>query len=698
MKDDKKSTKAQTEKVEKVEKATKAKTKKAAKAKPEKAAKPEVEKVEKTKTKKAAKPKAEKVSKPKAEKVSKLKTEKVEKPKTEKVEKPKAEKAAKPKTEKATKSKAEKVEKPKSEKTQKTKKEEKAKKPATKKSTKKSADRKISKYLTGLLFAKMVRGGANELRSNAEEVNKLNVFPVPDGDTGDNMRMTIESGIAAIENLDSDDLADVMKVFSHGMLLGARGNSGVILSQLFAGMATSLQNSTQADTVAFAKSLQRGVEQAYSSVVTPVEGTILTVAREATEYAVSRLNPQSTIRSLLRDLVKEMKRSLDRTPEILVALKEAGVVDSGAAGLLYIMDGFNRVFNGEEIPEADVAPLATPAATSVLETSFGPDSVMTYGYCTELLLQLLRKKVDIDTFDVEPLKQYLLSIGDSVVCFKTDSIVKLHVHTKSPEKVLKHCRQFGEFLTVKIENMSVQHSDLGEAKTEEKEEPKKAEMPRKKHAIVTVSNGAGLSATFRELGADEIVEGGQTNNPSTQDFLEAYAKINAEHIFVLPNNSNIMMAADQSAELYEDAKIHVLPAKNIGAGYAAISSADLESQSVDEIIEAMTEAIGRIETGYVSPSIRDAEMNGISIAEGDTIGIIAKEIVTANADRLVATTELIDKLITEDRFVLTCFYGKDSAPEEREQLEALIAEKYPDVETYFLDGTQEIYPYIFVAE
>ena len=690
MKNDKKNIKDQPQKADKSKKSIM--PKKEAKPKPEKAVKPKPEKV--------AKPKPEKAVKPKPEKAVKPKPEKAVKPKPEKAVKPKLEKAVKPKPEKAVKPKPEKVAKEKPAKAEKSKKEAKAKKSAAKKETKKSGEGKISKYITGLLFAKMVRGGANELRSNAEEVNKLNVFPVPDGDTGDNMRMTIESGIAAIENLDSDDLADVMKVFSHGMLLGARGNSGVILSQLFAGMATSLQNSTQADTVAFAKALQRGVEQAYSSVVTPVEGTILTVAREATEYAVSRLNPQSTIRSLLRDLVKEMKRSLDRTPEILVALKEAGVVDSGAAGLLYIMDGFNRVFNGEDIPEADVAPLATPAATSVLDTSFGPDSVMTYGYCTELLLQLLRKKVDIDTFDVEPLKQYLLSIGDSVVCFKTDSIVKLHVHTKSPEKVLKHCRQFGEFLTVKIENMSVQHSDLGEEKTEKVEEKaeQKKDMPRKKHAIVTVSNGAGLSAIFRELGADEIVEGGQTNNPSTQDFLEAYAKINAEHIFVLPNNSNIMMAADQSAELYEDAKIHVLPAKNIGAGYAAISSADLESQSVDEIIEVMTEAIGRIETGYVSPSIRDAEMNGITIAEGDTIGIIAKEIVTANSDRLVATTELIDKLITEDRFVLTCFYGKDSVAEEREQLESLIVEKYPDIETYFLDGTQEIYPYIFVAE
>ena len=637
--------------------------------------------------KKDVKAQPKKAEKPKKD--EKVKPVKAEKPKKD--EKTKPVKAEKPK--KDEKAKPVKAEKPK--------KDEKAKKPAPKKAEKKPGEGKFSQYITGLLFAKMVKGGATELRTNAEEVNKLNVFPVPDGDTGDNMRMTIESGIAAIENLDSDDLADVMKVFSHGMLLGARGNSGVILSQLFAGMAASLQHSTQADTVAFAQALQRGVEQAYSSVVTPVEGTILTVAREATEYAVSRLNPRSTIRSLLRDLVKEMKRSLDRTPEILVALKEAGVVDSGAAGLLYIMDGFNRVFNGEEIPEAESAPLATSASTAALSTSFGPDSVMTYGYCTELLLQLLKKKVDIDTFDVEPLKEYLISIGDSVVCFKTDSIVKLHVHTNSPEKVLKYCRQFGEFLTVKIENMSVQHSELSEENSENTD--KKAEQtaenaPRKKYGVVTVSNGAGLSAIFRELGVDEIVEGGQTNNPSTQDFLEAYAKINAEHIFVLPNNGNIMMAAEQSIELYDKSKIHVLPAKNIGAGYVAISSADLENQSVEEIIETMTEAIGRIETGYVSPSIRDAEMNGITIAEGDTIGIIAKEIVTANADRLTATEALVDKLINEDRFMLTCFYGKDSTEEERETLEKLIAEKYPDLETYFLDGTQEIYPYIFVAE
>ena len=615
---------------------------------------------------------------------------------------PESKKTEKPKKE------LKKAEKPKNE----TKKPEKKPKAASKKvEDKKKSEKKPEnkqkigfKYITGLLFAKMAKGGATELRTNAEEVNRLNVFPVPDGDTGDNMRMTIESGIAAIENLDSDDLADVMKVFSHGMLLGARGNSGVILSQLFAGMADSLQNSTKADTEAFAHSLQRGVEQAYSSVVTPVEGTILTVAREATEYVLSRLTSKSTIRTVLRDLVKEMKRSLDRTPEILVALKEAGVVDSGAAGLLYIMDGFNRVFNGEEIPEA-IDAIATPVAPAVnVGEGFGPDSEMTYGYCTEALLQLQRSKTDVEAYDVEPLKKYLSAIGDSVVAFKTDSIVKLHVHTKTPEKVLKYCRQYGEFLTVKIENMSVQHSELEAqkdaetSKEDEKNEQKTENAPKKKYGIVTVSNGDGLTAIFRELGADEVVEGGQTNNPSTNDFLEAYSKINAEHIFVLPNNSNIMMAAEQSVELYDKAIIHVIPAKNIGAGYVALSSADLENPSPEEIALAMTESIAGIESGYVSPSIRDAEMNGISISEGDTIGIIAKEIVVADPDRLKATTALVDKLLCEDRFMLTCFFGKDSEPEEREALAALVAEKYPDIEAYFLDGGQGIYPYIFVAE
>ncbi len=558
------------------------------------------------------------------------------------------------------------------------------------------------KYLGGFLLSKMARGGAKQLRTNAEEVNKLNVFPVPDGDTGDNMRMTIESGIAAIENIDSDDLAEVMKTLSHGMLLGARGNSGVILSQFFAGMAKGLDSSDKADPATFGHALELGVQQAYSSVMTPTEGTILTVAREAVEYAVARLTPKSTIRTLFADLVKEMHASLDRTPEILTVLKEAGVVDSGGAGLLYIMDGFNRVLNGEEISDDGVQYelKKSPAPTAF---AFDENSEMTYGYCTELLVQLQRSKTDIENFDIEALRSFLVSIGDSVVAFKTESIVKLHVHTFTPEKVLEYCRKYGEFLTVKIENMSVQHTELGEnapdAQSAPAPEKEENAAPEKRYGIVAVSNGPGIENLFLELGVDVIVHGGQTQNPSTNDFLEAFAKVSAEHIFVFPNNGNIFMAAQQAGELYEKAKVHVLPSKSIGTGYVAVSAANYDNPDVDAVIAEMEEAMQRVTTGYVSPSIRDADMNGVHINSGDTIGIINKDIVVSDADKMTATCALASMLLDlPEKFMLTVFCGEDSSEDEKEKLTQYLGEKYPDAEVYFIDGGQEIYPYIFVAE
>ena len=559
------------------------------------------------------------------------------------------------------------------------------------------------KYLGGLLLSKMARGGAMELRSNADEVNKLNVFPVPDGDTGDNMRMTIESGIAAIENLDTDDLAEVMNVLSHGMLLGARGNSGVILSQFFAGTARGFEGVEKADPAALGYALEMGVQQAYTSVMTPTEGTILTVARESVEYAVARITPESTIRTFFADLVKEMHASVERTPEILAVLKEADVVDSGGAGLFYIMDGFNRVLNGEEIPSSEQASSAPVVTVNPLENfdAFGPDQEMTYGYCTELLVRLQTKKTDIDHFDIEALKAFLSDIGDSIVAFRTDSIVKIHVHTLTPEKVLAHCRQFGEFLTVKIENMSLQHTSNSETETPsapKKENAPAITAPTKKYGVVAVCIGEGIEQLFRELGTDEIVEGGQTQNPSTNDFLDAFAKVPAEHIFVLPNNGNILMAAQQAAELYDKATIHVIPSKNVGTGYVAVSTIDFEAPDPESIVEQMTEAMKRVTAGYVSPSIRDAEMNGITIKKGDTIGIIEKEIVISDPDRITAACGLVEKIMTEDKFMLTVFRGKDATPEEQEQLHQAIAARCPSAEVYFVDGGQEIYPYIFVAE
>lgn len=556
------------------------------------------------------------------------------------------------------------------------------------------------KDIGGILFSKMAKGGASRLRSNTDEVNKLNVFPVPDGDTGDNMRMTIESGIAAIENIDSDDLAEVMKTLSHGMLLGARGNSGVILSQFFAGMSKGLSKNKTADPATFAHALELGVEQAYSSVMTPTEGTILTVAREAVEYAVANLDSKSTIRSLFADLVKEMHESLDRTPEILAVLKEAGVVDSGGAGLLYIMEGFNRVLNGEAATDEPEEETAVPErkAAAPATFAFNENSVMTYGYCTELLLQLQRSKTDIDNFDVDALKAFLASIGDSVVAFKTESIVKLHVHTFTPEKVLEYGRKYGEFLTVKIENMSVQHTELEEGKGTGEPEGAAA-VPAKKYGIVAVSNGPGITELFTQLGTDVVVPGGQTQNPSTRDFIEAFEQISAEHIFVFPNNSNIFMAAQQAGELHKKATVHVIPSKNVGTGYVAISAANLDNPDVDAVMCEMEEAMKRVSAGYVSPSIRDAEIGGIRIKNGDTMGIIDKEIVVSEADRMSAVKALASKLLElPDKFMLTVFAGADSALAEQEELAAYLSEKYSDAEVYFIDGGQEIYPYIFVAE
>ena len=562
------------------------------------------------------------------------------------------------------------------------------------------------KYLGGLLLIKMARGGAKLLGSNADEVNKLNVFPVPDGDTGDNMRMTIESGIAAIESMDSDNLADVMKTLSHGMLLGARGNSGVILSQFFAGTAKGLENTQKADPQIFGKALEMGVQQAYSSVMTPTEGTILTVAREAVEYAVARINKDSTIRSLFADLVKEMHASLERTPEILAVLKDAGVVDSGGAGLLYIMDGFNRVLNGEDIYDDDVANTAKSGKPkrAPITYAFGADSEMTYGYCTELLLQLQNKKTDIENFDTEALKDFLSSIGDSIVAFKTDSIVKLHVHTFTPEKVLAHCREYGEFLSVKIENMSIQHTELdGNGGAVEMPVRDAAEnkpiVPKKKYGVVAVTTGEGIENLFRELGTDEIIQGGQTQNPSTNDFLEAFENISAEHIFVFPNNGNIVMAAQQAAELYDKAQVHVIPNKNIGTGYAALTALDFESDDVEKNISDMMAAMKKVKAGYVSPSIRDTEMNGLQINSGDTIGIIEKEIVVSDKDRTSAARVLASKLLEDpEKSLLTIFVGVDANEDEQKELETRISEDNPDAEVYFVDGGQEIYPYIFVAE
>ncbi len=544
------------------------------------------------------------------------------------------------------------------------------------------------KFLDGEMFATMVRGGAAQLRANAKEVNELNVFPVPDGDTGDNMSMTIEGGVAALEGVHSDDLAAVTQTLSKGMLLGARGNSGVILSQFFAGMTKGFSKYKKADATAVGAAMQEGVKQAYASVITPTEGTILTVAREAVAYAVSRISEKSTITSLFSDLIKEMYNSLQRTPDLLAALKEANVIDSGGAGLFYIMQGFYKILKGETIEMTE--SLVQVKNPTVDFSAFTADSEMTYGYCTELLLQLLNARVDTEAFDVKIISDYLSTIGDSIVAFKTDSIVKIHVHTLTPEKVLSFCRQYGEFLTVKIENMSVQHSQV---LTEEKKS-----RPMKDYGTVAVAAGEGIESLFKQLGVDAIVRGGQTKNPSAQDFLAAFAEVNARRIFVFPNNGNIIMAAKQAAQLYENGEVYVIESKDLGQGYAAISALNFESDDPEKITEMLTASMNIVTTGCVSTAIRDAELNGVHIEKDDYIGFAGKTMKVSEKTLLEAAQKLIEEMNDGEVCLVTAFVGKDADPETVSNLEAWMAEVCPDLEFYTVDGGQEVYPFIFVVE
>ncbi len=550
------------------------------------------------------------------------------------------------------------------------------------------------KYLDGITIANMARGGAAQLRANAEEVNALNVFPVPDGDTGDNMSMTVEGGISAINGMEEANISTVMDTLSRGMLLGARGNSGVILSQFFAGIAKGLKGCDKADVPTLGAALQEGVKKAYSSVMKPTEGTILTVAREGVEVAVSAITEESSVESLFADLIREMYASLQRTPELLPALKEAGVIDSGGAGLYYIMDGFNRILCGEEL----VADLPTAAASApkidLTRISFGADSVMEYGYCTECLLQLMSSKVDVASFDVNVIKDFLQTVGDSIVAFQTDSIVKLHVHTMTPEKVLEFCRQYGEFLTIKIENMSVQHTE-----SEMDHDAKKKKAPAKRYGIVAVCTGDGIEEIYRELGTDYIIYGGQTQNPSTQDFLNAFEEISAEHIFVVPNNKNIYMAASQAAEIYTDADVHVIESNNIGSGYIAISALDHDEEDVAVAARQMRDAMNGVAAGYVSPSVRDVELNGVQVFKDDYIAFVDKEMVTSRSNKEAAAMDLIDTMLSvPDKFMMTVFFGKDVTDVEKESICAYLEENHPDAEAYYVNGGQEIYPYIFICE
>lgn len=537
--------------------------------------------------------------------------------------------------------------------------------------------------LDGLTFVAMLRQGAVSLGKDKTVINDLNVFPIPDGDTGDNMLMTLKAGCAALEG-HLGALSELSSAASSGMLLGARGNSGVILSRIFAGLAKGLKDVVVADTKAFAKAMQSAVEEAYKSVPVPVEGTIITVLREG----VAGADAGSDLNHYFETLLNAMQVSLDHTPELLQVLKEAGVVDSGGAGLVSIFRGMNEALNGI-ISEEGIVPSMAASPTVELD-KFTENSTLEFGYCTEFLLRLMRSKVDLDAFDEKIIFDYLNQVGESVVAFREDSIVKVHVHTFTPGVILNEMQKYGEFLTIKIENMALQHHQSTNQNNAS------FKLPSKPYGIVTVASGEGLINAFREFGVDEVIVGGQTMNPSTQDFLDAFARINAQHILVFPNNNNIKMAADQAAELYKNADIRVLPSTTIGEGYYGIGAIDRDNPNVDEVITNVSEIMESIATGIVSTAIRDAEGDQVSVHTGDFIGYSGKQILSANTDRETAAKNLVERLGAASRDVMLVFNGEDVPSEEAERLVADLQTQYKDLEIMLNNGAQPIYDYIFV--
>ena len=549
--------------------------------------------------------------------------------------------------------------------------------------------------LGGALFADMVRGGAGNLRANAQVVNDLNVFPIPDGDTGDNMSLTMEGGDAALRGVASDSISDIADKLAGGMLLGARGNSGVILSQLFAGIAKGLDGVERADAAALGKAFQSGVRQAYDAVMTPTEGTILTVAREATEYAVARTTKESTLEEFFSDIIKGMRESLEHTPELLPILKESGVIDSGGAGLVYVIEGMNKILHGEKV---DMAAVMATASAAPDFSAFTADTEMTFGYCTEFLLQLQNSKVDAAHCEAEVLAGELAAMGgESIVAFKTGTVLKIHVHTMTPGAVLAHCQKYGEFLTLKVENMALQHS---EAKVENRftTEPAAQKQEHKPFGVVAVAAGEGIKETFLSLGADVIVEGGQTMNPSSEDFLAAFDKVNADTVFVFPNNSNIILTARQAARLYEGADIRVIESKTVGDCYAALTMLDFESGNADEIAESLADAMSGVVTGMVTRSVRDSHLGGMEIAKNDYIGFAGKEMLADDKTVVGAAKQLISAVDMTDREVLIAICGKDATAADMDAVRAFVRAEYPQIELFEIDGGQDVYHFIFVFE
>ena len=544
------------------------------------------------------------------------------------------------------------------------------------------------------LLQKMFLAGAANLEAKKEFINELNVFPVPDGDTGTNMTLTIMSAAKEVKALENPDMVAIAKAISSGSLRGARGNSGVILSQLLRGFTKEIREHKEIDTITLAKACERATATAYKAVMKPKEGTILTVAKGASQKAAELAETTEDLDTFISEVINYAQEVLEKTPEMLPVLKEAGVVDSGGQGLLEVMRGAYDAFQGKEI---DYSAIEASAGTKMVKPSEQAETEIKFGYCTEFIIMLEK---EFTAKDETEFKAYLESIGDSIVCVADDDIVKIHVHTNDPGLAIQRALTYGQLSRMKIDNMREEHQERlikdAEKLAAQQAEAKKAE-PRKEVGFIAVSIGEGMNEIFRELGADYIIEGGQTMNPSTEDMLNAIDQVNAEHIFILPNNKNIILAANQAQTLTEDKDIIVVPSKTVPQGITAIINymPDADAQTN---LEAMIEGIGNVKTGQVTYAVRDTHIDDKEIHEGDIMGIGDSGILAVGQSVEETTKEMLAQLVDEDTELISLYYGQDVQEESAENFAQEIEDLYPDVDVDVHSGGQPIYYYVLSVE
>ena len=552
------------------------------------------------------------------------------------------------------------------------------------------------KHIDGSMLRQMIISGANNLFNYYPEVDALNVFPVPDGDTGINMNLTMSSGAKEIKNRPDATVYEIAKSFSKGLLMGARGNSGVILSQIFRGFAQGLEGEEVITPTVLAEAFISGKEVAYKAVMRPVEGTILTVIREASEALREKVyqNQSIDIIKAFDILLEEANASLQRTPELLPVLKEVGVVDSGGAGLLKVLEGFRSAINGKVV-EKNMAGVTEDNLQQKAGSMLEGDE---FGYCTEFILRLPEtpQKEGKKVFVEKRFSSVLASHGNSLVVVRDEDIVKVHVHTLNPGTILVYAQQFGEFVKLKIENMSEQHSQLQEENRDPLSQNTKTEQ--KEYAIISVSVGDGIENMFKELNVTEIVSGGQTMNPSTEDFIEAIKKCNAKKIFILPNNSNIIMAASQACDVApEGVECRVIPTKTIPQGLSACMMFNPEG-SFDDNEQEMKEAMSNVKSGQVTFAIRDTVIDDIEVKKDQFIALFGKKIVSCNKDKIEVTLNMLKEMVDESSSIITLICGEDATSEEKEKLSEKINELYPDVDLEVRVGNQPVYSFIIGVE